>query len=282
METTRPSTTSRLLTLTAALLILPAALTVSGCGESGGGGVSAADTMRVETRADSIAMRAYEALGGPNAWASMPYLRFDFASGNDTSRTLRASHLWDRTTGDYRVEIPAGRDSMYVVLFNVESRDGDVYLNGEQVEGSDEERMLQQAYTRFINDTYWLLMPVKMMDPGVTRTYIPDSSQGDMDVVQLSFDNVGLTPGDQYWVYVDRNTGRVESWAFRLQGHPRDHVPQPIRWTGYRSFQTPEGPVEVSERKTRNGSVTYTDNVEVPETLPEGAFTDPNPILQES
>ncbi len=142
--------------------------------------------------------------------------------------------------------------------------------------------MLERAYGRFINDTYWLLMPVKMMDPGVTRTYVADSSMGGMDVLRLSFDAVGLTPGDQYWVYVDKNTGRVERWAFLLQGHPRDHVPQPIRWTDYKSFQTPAGTIELSERKTRNGSVTYTDNVDVPENLPDGAFSDPTPILQGS
>lgn len=275
MDTTRPSAVATLVTLSLLL--------TSACVDSTSTGTSPADTMRVETRADSVAMRAYEALGGPNAWSALEYLRFDFASGTDTSRTLRASHLWDRTTGDYRVEIPAGSDSMYVALFNVHTRDGDVYLNGEAVDDSMEKtQLIEQAYSRFINDSYWLLMPVKMMDPGVTRTYVADSSLNDFDVVQLSFDNVGLTPGDQYWVYVDKSTGRVESWAFRLQGHPRDHVPQPIRWTGYKTFETPAGPVEISERKTRNGSVTYTDNVEVPETLPEGAFSNPNPILQDS
>ena len=243
-------------------------------------GMAPADTMQLETRADTIAMYAYEALGGPNAWAALPYLRFDFASGTDTSRTLRASHLWDRMTGDYRVEMNAGGDSMYVALFNVNTRDGDVYLNGEEVPGTSEQQMLDQAYSRFINDTYWLLMPVKMMDPGVTRTYLPDSSTADMDVLRLSFDGVGLTPGDQYWVYVDKNSGRVEKWAFRLQRHPPDHVPEPIQWTGYKSFETPAGTIEISERKLRDGSITFTDNVDAPDELPEGAFTDPNPILQ--
>jgi len=264
--------------------LLTILILVSACADSthNQAGPAPADTMRVETRADTVAMNAYEALGGPNAWASLPYLRFDFASGSDTSRTLRASHLWNRTTGDYRVEMHAGGDSTYVALFNVNTREGDVYLAGEEVEDAAEQQLLEQAYGRYINDTYWLLMPVKMMDPGVTRTYLPDSSTSETDVLRLSFDEVGLTPGDQYWVYVDKNSGLVEKWAFRLQGHPRDHVPQPIQWVAYKTFNTPAGSIQISERKIRDGSITYTDNVDVPENVPVGAFTDPNPILQGS
>lgn len=241
-----------------------------------------ADTLTVETRADSVAMRVYLAMGGPDAWASLPYLRFDFAGGTDTSRTVRARHLWNRQTGEYRVEMLAGGDSTYVALFDIDTREGDVYLNGTEVDSTVEQQMLQQAYGRFINDSYWLLMPVKMMDPGVERVYEADSSSSGRDVVRLSFDGVGLTPGDQYWVYVDEETGRVDEWAFLLQGHPRDHTPQPIQWRGYKSIDTPGGTITVSERKVRNGNVTYTDNVDVPAELPEGAFTDPNPILSDS
>ena len=241
-----------------------------------------ADTMRVETRADSVAMRVYEAMGGPDAWASIPYLRFDFAGGTDTSRTLRAAHLWNRMTGEYRVEMPAGEDSTYVALFDVDTREGDVYLNGEEVDSTTERQMLERAYTRYINDSYWLLMPVKMMDPGVQRTYVADSSNGGMDVVRLSFQDVGLTPGDRYFVYVDTETGRVARWAFHLQHHPADHVPQPIQWIDYKSIDTPHGTITVSERKVGGGNVTYTDNVDVPRELPEGAFSDPNPILVDS
>ena len=264
-------------------LILSALILSSGCADSSHDrSAGAADTMRVETRADSIAMRVYEAMGGPDAWAALPYLRFDFAGGSDTSRTLRASHLWNRMTGEYRVEMPSGEDSIYVALFDVDTREGDVYLNGEEVDSTTERQMLERAYTRYINDSYWLLMPVKMMDPGVERTYVADSSAGGMDVVRLSFQQVGLTPGDQYWVYVDTETGRVSRWAFHLQHHPADHVPQPIQWTDYKSFDTPHGTIMVSERKVGSGSVTYTDNVDVPRELPEGAFSDPYPMLVDS
>lgn len=234
----------------------------------------------LETRADSVAMQVYEYFGGSRAWAALPYLRFDFATGTESSRTLRASHLWNRTTGDYRLETPAGQDSVYVTLFNVHTQQGSVYLNGERVEEGRAAELLQSAYRRFINDTYWFLMPVKMFDPGVSRSYEADSSDAQTDVLRLSFEGVGLTPGDQYWIYVDRETGRVERWAYRLQSHPPDHVPAPLRWTDYRTIETAAGPIRIAERKVGSASAIYTDNVAAPASVDDGAFSDPNPRLR--
>ncbi len=259
--------------------LLPAGciLLLMSCGDSEMGG--AVEVPEMETKADSVAMQVFEAFGGPEAWASLRYLRFDFGGGTESTRNIRASHLWDRHTGDYRVEMMGGQDTVYVALFNVNTREGDVYLNGEPVEGPRREELLEQAYVRFINDTYWLLMPVKMFDPGVTRTYVSDSSSAGTEVIQLSFADVGLTPGDRYWVYVDAATGRVDRWAFHLQSHPPDHVPVPIEWTAYKTLQVPAGEILVAERKVRDGFVTYTDNVEAPREVEDGAFTDPNPML---
>lgn len=261
------------------LLLIPLLAASVGCSERGDENTASATMPEMETKADSVAMTVYSAYGGPEAWSALPYLRFDFASGNEDSRRVSGRHFWDRMTGDYRVEMPAGEDSTYVVLFNVNTQEGNAYLNGAEVEGEREAELLASAHRRFINDSYWLLMPVKLFDPGVTRTYLPDSSNTEVDVLHLSFGDVGLTPGDQYWVYVDKETGLVDQWAFRLQSHPRDHVPQKITWAGYTTFNTPHGEVVFSQQKPRDGSVLFTDNVDVPTEAPEGVFTDPQPML---
>ena len=263
--------------------MVAALLLTSACGGGESADTNAADTLEVSTRADSVAMMVYDEFGGPSAWASLRYLRFDFGGGTDSVRNVRAHHLWDRMTGRYRVEMPVSEDSVYVALFNVNTKEGDVYLNGAPVDSTQKDELMSRAYQRFINDSYWLLMPVKMFDPGVTRTYVADSSGGDMEVIRLSFADVGLTPGDQYWVYVDKESGRVDHWAFRLQSHPPDHVPQPIQWTAYKTLQAPGGEILVAERKVRsNGSVTYTDSVAAPAEVDDAAFTDPNPRLMGS
>lgn len=231
----------------------------------------------LETTADTIAMRAFEGFGGPEAWAALPYLRFDFGAENEEGRQVRRKHLWNRRTGDYRVEWTAGADSQYVALFNVDSREGQVYRNGTALDSLENAEALQQAYRGFINDTYWLLAPTKMFDPGVQRTYVPDSADAGVDVVRLSFQDVGLTPGDQYWMYVDQQTGRLDRWDFVLQGGGEGR----FRWTGYEPHPTAAGTLYVATRKEAvdRPSALLTDNVEMPAEVDESLFTDPTPRL---
>ena len=47
------------------------------------------------------------------------------------------------------------------------------------------------------------------------------------DRLALSFEKVGMTPGDRYWVYVNRANHRVEKWEHLLQ----DAQPPPVPWT---------------------------------------------------
>lgn len=268
--------------LTASLLLAagcaePAAEADAEAGPEAGPEAAAVVMPPLETRADSLAMEAYEASGGPDAWAALPYLRFDFGFDREGARSVSRKHLWNRQTGDYRVEWGPSQDSTYVALFNVHDQAGQVYLNGEPVAAAENEEMLQQAYRGFINDTYWLLAPLKMLDPGVARTYVADSSGSGMEVVQLAFENVGLTPGDRYWMFLDESTGRLREWAFELESGNRGR----FAWTGYETLQTPAGPLHVATRKEAADRpfALLTDNVAAPETVEEGMFTDPQPRL---
>lgn len=243
------------------------------------------DTLTLETKADSVAYRLLEAHGA-DAFASAPYLRFNFAVETPKGTQVIARHLWDRTTGDYRVEWESGEDSSYVALVNV--RDvtdgvpaGEAYLNGSQLDGEAAQAAREEAYGRYINDTYWLLVPLKTFDSGVNRTYLPDSSTAEHDVLHLSFGDVGLTPDDEYWLYVSTETDRLDQWAFHLQGMDEEDPPQFYDWTGYTTLQTPEGPVELATRKEAMGGeqALLTNELALPSSPPEGAFSTPEPML---
>jgi hypothetical protein len=228
-------------------------------------------TPMITTGADSVAFRLTEALGGPEAWASLPYLRFDFARSAEGERTTIASHFWSRHDGRYRVEWSNDQGD-YVALFNVNTREGEVFLNGEPVEAEQHEALLNRAYGRYINDTYWMLAPSKVFDEGVTRTLMPDSSDGTNDVIRLSFQEVGLTPGDQYWLYVDRETGKLQKWAFILQNN-QTGVPSYFDWVDYQELKAPRGTVRISTRKqSPGGPAVLTDRLEAPRNVPEGMF----------
>ena len=243
------------------LLLLPlgALLALAGCApETSDPEASDAERPTLETRADSVAMRAYEAAGGPEAMAALPFLRFDFGVEREGERETVARHLWNRQTGAYRVEWSRGPDSTYVALFDANTQEGQAYLNGDSLSGGDNADRLGEAYRRFINDSYWLLAPVKLFDPGVERAYVADSSGGDYDVVELTFGDVGLTPGDRYWVYVDKETGQMARWAFVLQNNP-DAAARMYEWTDVQALQTSAGPVSLAASKRAMGGPTVID-----------------------
>jgi hypothetical protein len=251
----------------------------------GGTAMAPTDTIELQTRADSVAYRLLQAHGA-DAWASAPYLRFDFGIEMPDGRQTIARHLWNRKTGEYRIEWSKGPDSSYVALVN--ARDvqdgrlgGTVYLNGEELTGTADTTARTTAYARFVNDTYWLLSPLKVFDPGVNRTHVPDSSTADHDVLKLTFNDVGRTPGDQYWLYVSKETGQLDQWAYHLQGMPEKAPPQSYDWTGYQALKAPEGTVRLSTRKEAIGAdrALLTDNLALPSSPPDGAFSNPEPML---
>jgi len=236
------------------------------------------DTIAPETRAESVAYQLLQ--------ATAPYLRFNFGIETlDGTQTI-ARHLWNRNTGEYRVEWSAGPDSSYVALVNVREQQngrlsGTAYLNGNELTGTADENAREEAYGRFVNDTYWLLAPLKTFDPGVNRTYLADSSTAEHDVIHLTFNDVGRTPGDQYWLYVSTETGRLDRWAYHLQGMPEDAPPQFYDWTQYRELQAPGGTVRLAAHKDAVGAdrTLLTNQLALPASLPGGAFSTPEPML---
>lgn len=243
------------------------------------------DSIAPETRADSVAYRLLQAHGA-DALATAPYLRFNFGIDTPDGTNVVARHFWDRSSGDYRVEWSSGPDSSYVALVNVHGvednlPDGTVYLNGEELTDTAGEEGRREAYSRFINDTYWLLAPLKTYDPGVNREYLPDSSTAEHEVIHLSFGDVGVTPGDEYWLYVSTETGRLDQWAFHLQGMPDEAPPQPFTWTNYRALDAPGGTVHLAARKEAVGGnqAILTNQLALPSEAPDGIFSNPEPML---
>ena len=213
----------------------------------------------------------------------MPYLGFNFSVITNRERGRVVRHFWNRQTGDYRIEMPGPGRFPYVTLFNVNSRQGHVYWQGVEVDPGETERQLADSYRRFINDTYWLAAPFKLFDPGVNRTYVPDSSDAAYDVLHLSFGDVGLTPGDQYWLYVDKETGRLARWTYVLESAEPGEPPRSFVWEYYEEHVTPAGSLFFSTRK-RGVGVPYailTEEISTPRPaqVPDDMFTAPEQRL---
>jgi hypothetical protein len=219
---------------------------------------------------DDLAVRL-ETVMGSDAFTQARVLHFTWAVERDGERIATWDHTWDRWSGDYRL---AGVDresgAPWLALFNVGSREGRVWLDDEEVTGDALPAQLERAYGRFINDTYWLLMPWKWRDPGVNLTHLGTEQVGGAvcDVVELSFADVGLTSKDRYRAYLDRESGLMVRWAYVLQGEdgaPGSGEPTVWDWTEWTEV---EPGVWFAFRKVRQGgdgpaAAIVTDGVEL-------------------
>ncbi len=220
-----------------------------------------------DPRAIEIADRVMANMGGHAAWDQARYISWTIF-GDD--------HVWDKWTGQFRWQ---GDDT--VVLMNIHSREGRAFANGTEITPADQ--WLVSAYRDWINAGYWLLMPYKLKDSGVTLGYKGEESMdnGEMaHVLTLRFDGVGLTPDNGYDVYVDQEQELVHQWSYYANADAEE--PNfTTTWEGYNRY----GGIMLSDTRTNTdnpSSVRKITNLGVYAELPDSVFEDPNPISLDS
>ncbi|MEM9555393.1 MAG: hypothetical protein AAGC60_14145 [Acidobacteriota bacterium] len=229
------------------------------------------DTPHRDARAVEIAERSRDAMGGA-ALEATRFLRFNFFGAR--------THHWDRSTGRHRLEGTSRDGQSYVVVQDLDDRTGHVWIDGEAADEATTAEWLERAHGAWINDTYWLLMPAKLLDPGVHlvaegREEIDGKSY---DKVKLTFDQVGLTPGDTYWAWFDTETGLMHQWAYHLQSWEAEREPTRWLWLDWQ----PYGDVVLSSvrRMVDDGSERMLSDIAVFEHLDDALFTDPAPASE--
>ena len=224
----------------------------------------------------ALANRLAQALGGWQAYRELPYLRFAFVVERDGQELVAREHLWDKSAGRARVEWKDKESHAYVAVLDLASKAGRALRDGVELAGAELEQALESAYGAWVNDTYWLVMPFKTHDPGVRLTAEGHELIDGRKVAKLglSFEAVGLTPGDRYWVYIDEESGRTVRWAYILEG--KEPPPVVWRWRGWQ----PVGGVELSTEKLReDGTAIRMRDLSAPSSVPQGVLTDPRIAL---
>jgi hypothetical protein len=245
----------------ALLLLLPCLGATAGAETGADDGVA---------KARALAQRSLDALGGQAAWDAVRYLRFNFAG-------FRLHH-WDKYEGRHRFEGKTQEGQAYVVLLNLNSREGDAWLNGEHLSGEAKTEWLERAYGAWVNDTYWLLMPYKLFDPGVQLHYEGEEALDGKphDKVRLTFEQVGLTPGDTYWVYFNRDTGLVDRWSYVLEGWEKGREATAWTWGGWQKHGAVLLPTE--HQQVGGDRQLPLQELAVFDTLPDAVFDSPAPV----
>lgn len=234
------------------------------------------DASRSDPEALVLAEKVVTSHGGLEAWGALHYLVFTFRVEKDGQVVAERKHYWDRAQGRHRVEGKTMDGKSFVVLTDLARNRGSAYIAGERLKGEEAQKYLENGYALWVNDTYWLAMPFKLKDPGVVLTKAPAERVGEVsyDRFRISFDGVGLTPKDLYWIYVNPSTKRMEFWSFVLNGGSES--PTLVEWRDWRQV----GGVMLSAEKVVRGReqrILFPD-LEGPAELPVSVFENPEAV----
>jgi hypothetical protein len=159
-----------------------------------------------DKKANAIVKEMLTAMGGMKNYNATHFIQWDFVN-----RKLS----WDKWTGDVRIENPTANQ---VILVNINTLQGKVYENGTLVKDEVKANgLLEKGKNLWINDSYWLVMPWKLQDPGVNLSYVKTDKLPNgttVDILQLTFSAVGVTPENKYWLYVDKEDHLIKQWAY--------------------------------------------------------------------
>ena len=213
-----------------------------------------------DAKAIAIADEVMEKLGGRENWDKTRYLTWRFFG--------RRMHVWDKWTGDIRVE----REDE-IILMNLHTKQGRAWKAGQEITHPDSlVKPLQAGYEAWINDSYWVFMPYKLKDSGVTLKYVGEGRMADSsaaDILQLTFENVGVTPQNKYLVYVDKSTRLVGQWDF--YPNASDSLPRFSNpWKNWQKF----GNILLSDDRGRGKH----SDLAVFDELPAAVFQSPEPV----
>ena len=216
--------------------------------------VAHSDPAAVEL-ADSVMM----AMGGRENWDQTRYISWNFFG--------RRNLVWDKAEGDVRIEsIP---DST-IYLLNIHTGKGRVEVKGDEVTQPDSlQKMLAKGKSIWINDSYWLVMPFKLKDTGVTLKYLGEDTTLTgikSNVLELTFKDVGDTPQNKYRVYVDVKDNLVKQWAY-YKDASQDSASQVWPFDNYQRY----GNILLSADRSDNRGPR---DVRVDTKLPQEVFTE--------
>ncbi|MEM9024144.1 MAG: hypothetical protein AAGB22_10405 [Bacteroidota bacterium] len=215
-----------------------------------------------DSTAQAIADAVMHAMGGRTNWDATRYLTWNFFG----ARSL----LWDKHSGWVRI---TSHRSNWRAIVNVHSMEGQVFKDSVAVSDPDSlAKYLDKAKSTWINDAYWLVMPYKLKDSGVTLKWEgkhPTESGTTADVLSLTFSEVGDTPENKYLVWVDTASHLVSQWSYYRDASDEVSV-FVLPWGEYEQFDG----ILLSGYRGENYALS---EIGAPAAVPEAFFTTLDP-----
>jgi hypothetical protein len=181
-----------------------------------------------DQKAIEIADQVMQAMGGRKNWDKTRYISWNFFGSR--------RHLWDKWTGNVRIE---GLRDKSVALININNETGKIFRNGAEITQPDSvKKYLKSAKGQWINDSYWLIMPTKMKDTGVTLKYLGESKTNTNDdayLLGMTFKEVGNTPQNKYQIWVTKSDNLVKQWAYFVKAE-NEKPNWTLPWVNYQKY----------------------------------------------
>lgn len=145
--------------------------------------------------AEKLALKMLAAVNH-DAWKKTGAVRWNFAGKHKL--------LWDR-----RRNFAAVQWQNKDVLIDLATQTGIAKLDRERVSGSEAGELIQSAWKKWVNGSFWLNPVSKCFDDGVTRSLV--TTESGEEALMVYYSSGGLTPGDAYLWILDEN-GLPKSW----------------------------------------------------------------------
>lgn len=144
--------------------------------------------------AEQLADNILATLNKP-AWDSLEVIEWTYPIGDH-------HYIWNKKEG----VVVANWDDKKVV-FRPDDATGEAFMGGALVSDND---LVNKAISYFNNDSFWLIAPYKIKDPGTIRKVVDHEGS---QALLVQYTSGGSTPGDSYLWIVDENY-RPTAWKF--------------------------------------------------------------------
>lgn len=149
----------------------------------------------ISTKADSLARKMLSAINH-ESYQNTRFLKWSFA-GHD--------YHWDKELH----EVDVAWDNYTVHLHTKAPEKSTVKMNGKLVDDQNRSEIIDKAIQYFNNDSFWLVAPHKVFDPGTERRLI-NLDNGESALL-VTYTTGGSTPGDSY-LWLLGETGVPRAW----------------------------------------------------------------------
>ncbi len=211
-----------------------------------------------DTSASVLANKVINANGGGEAFEQTKYIGWTFFD--------RRKLIWDKVHDRVRIDYIT---KPLTIITSLHADSTILFMNGAEITQPDSlKKYGAKGKIIWANDSYWLLMPFKLLDPGVHLKYLQDTLLQHVAtaMLEMTFDEVGFTPENKYWIFIDRETFLITQWTFF--DNYTDTVPAfSNTWGNYQKY----GKLLLSGDRGEEGKL---DAIHVWDALPASVFRD--------